>query len=323
MSRPRLDRRAFVAVLAAAFMPRLARAQLASSVRVVGVISARPEAGRAFEEGLRGLGWVEGKTVKFERHVGTDYRKIARFAAELTRIPVDVIYAGNSAATRASMEATRTVPIITMSADPVSAGFAASLARPGGNVTGLAIMHPELSGKRLELLAETLPTAKRIAVLGNPANPSTAAMRHETNARAAAIGVKIINYDASGPERFADVLGAATQTRPDVLVVLGDPVFFVNRRRLLEAVARHPLPAIWEWREFVEAGGLMAYGPRVDELHRHAATFVDRILRGAKPADLPIERATRFEFVINLKTAKGLGLTIPPSVLLRADQVIE
>jgi putative ABC transport system substrate-binding protein len=184
-------------------------------------------------------------------------------------------------------------------------------------------MHTELSGKRLELLAQALPTARRIALLANPANPATALMQRETEARASAIGVQILPFEASDPKRLADVLTAVAQKRPDALVVLGDPMFFANQRHLLKAAARHRLPAIWEWPEFADAGGLMAYGPRVDDLHRHAAMYVDRVLRGAKPADLPVEQSTKFELVINLKTAKTLRLTIPQSLLLRADQVIE
>jgi len=184
-------------------------------------------------------------------------------------------------------------------------------------------MHTELSGKRLEILTQAFPTARRIAVLANPANPATPAMRRETETRASAIGVQLLPLEANAPEGLADVLAAAAQKNPDALVVLGDPMFHFNRRQLVQAAARHRLPAIYEWREFVEAGGLMAYGPRIEDLQRRAATYVDRVLRGAKPGDLPVEQATRFELVINLKTAKALGLTIPPALLLRADQVIE
>jgi len=325
-----MSRRRFIAgvVLAATPLGATAsaqeyKAQPAERMRVVGIMVGRPEASRAFEEGLRGLGWVEGKTVRFERHVGTDYQRLSRFAAELTRIPVDVIYAGNSPSTRAAMEATRTLPIITMSADPVGAGFVASLARPGANITGLAIMHTELSGKRLEILVQALPTARRIAMLANPANPATPVMRRETEARASAIGVQILPFEASAPERLADVLAAAALKRPDALVVLGDPMFFANRRHLLEAAARHRLPAIWEWPEFAEAGGLMAYGSSIAANFRRAATYVDKILKGAKPADLPVEQPTRYELVVNLKTAKALGITVPATVLASADEVIE
>jgi putative tryptophan/tyrosine transport system substrate-binding protein len=298
-------------------------AQPAGSMRTVGVLLSRPEVSRPFEEGLRELGWVEGKSIRFERRFSTDYQKLSRLAAELTRIPVDVVFAGNAPSTRAAMEITQTVPIITVSGDPVSAGFVVSLARPGANVTGLAIMHTELSGKRLEILTQALPAARRIAILANPANPATAAMRRETEARATALGVQLLPFEATAPEQLAVILATAAQKHPDALVVFGDPMFFLNRRHLLEAAARHRLPAIWEWREFAEAGGLMAYGPSLDDLYRRAAKYVDRVLSGAKPADLPVEQATKFDLVINLKTAKALGLTIPPSVLLRAAQVLE
>jgi putative ABC transport system substrate-binding protein len=250
-------------------------------------------------------------------------RATLRMPAELIRIPVDVIFAGNAASTRAAMEATRAIPIITVSADPVSTGFVASLARPGANVTGLAIMHTELSGKRLEILTQALPTARRIALLVNPANPSTPAVRRETEARALAIGVKLLLFEVSAPERVAKVMAAVAKEHPDALVVQGDPLFTVTRPQLLEAAARHRLLAMWELRGFVEAGGLMSYGADPNELYRRAATYVDRILRGTNPGDLPVEQATKFELVINLKTAKALGLTIPQSLLQRADQVIE
>jgi putative ABC transport system substrate-binding protein len=310
-----------VTVLALVAASLAAEAQPAGPVRTIGTISHGPPA--SFEEGLRELGWVEGKNVRFERRMSTDNKKLAHFAAELSRIPVDVIFAGNAASTRAAMEATRVIPIITVSADPVSTGFVASLARPRANVTGLAIMHTELSGKRLEILTQALPTARRIAFLVNPANPSTPAVRRETEARALAIGIKLLLFEASAPEEITKVMAAVAQQRPDALVVQGDPLFGVTRQQLLEAVARHRVPAMWELRGFVEAGGLMSYGADPSELYRRAATYVDRILRGTKPGDLPVEQATKFELVVNLKAAKALGLTIPQSVLARADQVVE
>ena len=221
------------------------------------------------------------------------------------------------------MEATRAIPIITVSADPVSTGFVTSLARPGANVTGLAIMHTELSSKRLEILTQVLPTARRIALLVNPANPATPVVRRETEARALALGVKLLLFEASAPERVATVMAAVAKEHPDALVVQGDPVFFMTRQQLLEAAARQRLPAMWELRGFVEAGGLMSYGADLNELYRRAATYVDRILRGTKPGELPVEQATKFELVVNLKAAKAFGLTIPPSVLARADHVVE
>ena len=298
-------------------------AQRNAPVRTIGILTGSEEASRAFEQGLRDLGWIEGQNVRFERYVGDDYQKLLPFASELTRIPVDVIFAGNAPSIRAAMEASKTVPIISVSGDPVSAGFVASLARPSTNVTGLAIMNTELSGKRLEILTQAFPRARRIALLANPSNPATPAMRRETEARAKAIGVQLLPFEASVPEQLADVLAAAAQKHSDALVVLADPMFNFNRRRLVEAAAQHRLPAVYEWREFVEAGGLMAYGPIFTDLFRSAATYVDKVLRGARPRDLPVEQASKFELVINLKTAKALGLTIPQSLLVRADQIIE
>ena len=315
-------RLARVLTLAFLAVPLAAEAQ-SGTVRTIGLLGVRPEAHRAFEEGLRELGWVEGNTVRFERRVSADYRELSRLATELVRVPVDVIFAANAPSARAAMKATPTIPIVMVSGDPVSAGFVASLARPGANVTGLAIMHTELSGKRLELLTQAIPTARRIAVLANPTNPSTPAMLHETEVRAHALGVQLLRFEASTPAHLAGALAAAARARADALVALGDPMFSLNSERLVEAAAKHRLPAIWEWRWFVEAGGLMTYAPRLEDLHRRAATYVDRILKGAKPGELPVEQPTKFELVINLKTAKVLGLTIPQSLLLRADQVVE
>jgi putative ABC transport system substrate-binding protein len=318
-----MDRRAFIGTLAGGLLaaPVAAQGQPAGPMRTIGIISHAPPT--SFEEGLRELGWVEGKNVRFERRMSTDNQTLAYFAAELSRIPVDVIFAGNAAATRAAMEATRTIPIITVSADPVTTGFAASLARPGGNVTGLAIMHTELSGKRLEMLTQALPTARRVAFLLNPTNPSTLAVRRETEVRARAIGLTLLPFEVSASEQSARVIAAVAKAHPDALVVQGDPLFYITRQDLVEATVRHRLPAMWEGRLFVEAGGLMSYGADTRQLYRHAATYVDRVLNGTRPADLPVEQATKFELVINLKTAKALGLTIPPSLLQRADQVIE
>ena len=300
--------------------PLAAEGQPTGPVRTIGIVGhVRPA---SFEEGLRELGWVEGQNVKYERRIGTDNQQLARFAAELTRIPVDVIFAANAASTRAAMEATRTIPIITVSADPVGSGFVASLSRPGANVTGLAIMHTELSGKRLEMLTQVLPTARRVAFLVNPAIPSTVVVRRETEARAQAIGVKLLPFEVTAPGQVVAVMAAVTRAHPDALVVQGDPLFQLTQQQLLEATARSRLPAMWEQRGWAEAGGLMSYGVYVGELYRRAATYVDRVLKGTKPGDLPVEQAMKIELVINLKTAKALGLTIPPSLLGRADEVI-
>jgi len=309
----------FVTVLALVAVSLAAEAQPAGPVRTIGIIGhtqATP-----FEEGLRDLGWVEGKNVRFERRATTDIRKLAQFAAELVRMRVDVIFAGNAPATRAAVEATRAIPIITVSTDPVDAGVASSLARPGANVTGFAIT--QLTGKRLEMLVQALPTARRVALLVNPTNPNTPVYRREAETVAHAIGVKLLVFEVSTPERIEDVIAAVAKSRPGAFVASGDPLFWVTRQQLVEAVARHRLPTMWESRRFVEAGGLISYGADPGELYRRAATYADRILKGTKPADLPIEQATNFELVINLKTAHALSITIPPLVLLRADHVVQ
>jgi len=299
-----------------------AEAQPAGPVRTIGILNRQATSG-VFETALSGLGWVEGKSARFERRESTDNQKLAQFALELVRIPVEVIFAGNAASTRAAMDATRTIPIVTVSTDPVGTGFVTSLARPGANVTGLAIMNTELSGKRLEMLSQALPSARRVALLTNPANPSTPLMRRETEAQARGIGITILSFEVSAPARVAGVITAVAKARPDALLVAPDPLFSVTQPQLLEAAARHRLPAMWEWRGFVDAGGLMSYGPDLSELYRRAAAYVDRILRGTKPSDLPVEQATKFELAINLKTANSLGLAIPPPVLLRADHVVQ
>jgi putative ABC transport system substrate-binding protein len=320
-----VDRRLFLltSLAGALAAPLAAVAQQAGTLRRIGILTSRRERSRPLEEGLRELGWVEGKTARFERRFTIDYQELSGLARELVRLPVDVIFTGYSPDVRAAMDATRTIPIIMVAGDPVSTGFISSLSRPGGNVTGLAIMTTELSGKRLEILTQAVPTARIIAVLANPGNPPTRATIHEIEARARALGVQLIRFEATDRERLVDVLAEAARKRPDALLVLPDPLFTLNSRRLVEAAAQHRLPAMWEWREFVEAGGLIAYAPRIDDLIRRAAVYVDKILKGAKAADLPVEQASSFELVINLKTAKALGLTIPPSVLARADQVIE
>ncbi len=323
-----MDRRAFILTTGAnvlarvagkAWSPLTAQAQAAETVRTIGIINHVVSA--TFEKGLRDLGWVEGKNVRFVRRITTDKPKLAQFASELVRMRVDVIFAGNAAATWAASKATETIPIITVSADPVSVGLAASLARPGANVTGLAIT--QATGKRLEMLTQAVPTARRVAILVNPTNPNTSAYRRETETTAEAIGVKLLVFEVSAPEAIVDVMATVAKARPDALVAAGDPLFSVVQQQLIELVARHRLPAMWEQGMSVTAGGLMAYGASGIELYERAAKYIDRILKGAKPGDLPIERATKFELTINLKTARALGLTIPPSLLQRADHVIE
>jgi putative ABC transport system substrate-binding protein len=318
-----MDRRAFMTIVGGSILagPLAGEAQPAGPVRTIGIIAhVQPV---SFEDGLRDLGWVEGKNLRFERRLSTDTQKLAQFAAELSKAPVDVIFAGNAASTRAAIEATRTIPIVSVSADPVGTGFVASLARPGANVTGLAIMHTELSAKRLEVLTQALPAARRAAFLVNPTNPSTSAVRRETESRARALGVTLLPFEASAPKRLAAVLASVAKAHPHALVVQGDPLFTVAQQQIVDAAARHRLPVMGEARGWVDAGGLISYGTDVGFLWRRAATYADRILKGAKPGDLPIEQPTKFELLINLKTAKALGLTIPQSMLLRADEIIQ
>jgi putative ABC transport system substrate-binding protein len=316
-----VKRREFIAAVGAGLLaaPLTAEPQQAGPVRTIGILGH--VAPTSFEEGLRALGWVEGKNARFERRLSTDPKQLARFAAELARMPVDVIFAGNAPATRAAVEATRAIPIITVSADPVTSGVAASLARPGANVTGLA--YTQLTGKRLELLVQAVPPARRVAFLSNPTNPNTREFRREAETVANALGIKLPGFEVSVPHEIGSVIAAVAKARPDAFLTASDPLFFMIHQPLIEAMARHRLPAMWEFRGFVEAGGLMSYGALPGDLYRRAATYADRILKGPKPADLPVEQATKFEFVINLKTAMALGLTIPPSLLARADEAIE
>ena len=279
----------------------------------------------AFRRGLRDLGYTEGQNLVIEwRYAEGKRERLPALAAELVKLKVDVIVAWNTPAAEAAKQVTGTVPIVAVTpADPVGSGLVASLARPGGNVTGLTILAPELSGKRLQLLKEVVPRASRVAVLWNPAHPIAAVYLRETEVAARALGVQLQVLEARVPNDFASAFSAMTKERAQALVVLPDPMSFVNRRQLLELAAKNRLPLIADPREFAEDGGLMAYGTNYADLFRRAATYVDKILKGAKPGDLPVEQPTKFELIINFKTAKALGLTIPQSVLIRADYVIQ
>jgi len=270
----------------------------------------------AFRQGLRELGRVEGQNIAVEyRYAEGKFERLPDLAAELVRLKVDVIVTSSDPAIRAVKQATTTIPIVmAVTGDPVGTGLVASLARPGGNITGLSLLAPELAGKRLELLKETLPRLSRVAVLWN--SPSVA-MRHtfrEAQVAAGVLGLTFLSLEVQGnPEDFERVFSTVPRERPDGLFVTLDPFTRLHRRRIVELAVKHQLPAIYEHREFVG----------VRDLWRRAATYVDKILKGAKPADLPVEQPTRFELVINLKTAKTLGLTIPRSILIRADEVIQ
>jgi putative tryptophan/tyrosine transport system substrate-binding protein len=284
-------------------------------------LSARIE---AFRQGLRELGYVEGKNVVIEsRYAEGRLDRLTDLAAELVRLKVDVIVTGGPSPTRATKEATVTIPIVmALDNDPVGSGFVASLARPGGNITGLATLSPEISGKQLELLKEIVPRLSHVAVVGTSSNPGNAQMLKETELAAGAFAVQLHYLDVEGPKDIETVFRAASKGRADAVLVLPNSVLLSQRAQLADLAAKNRLPAVYGQPEYVDAGGLMFYGASITEMFRRAATYVDKILKGAKPADLPVEQPTKFEFVVNLKAAKQIGLTIPPNVLARADKVI-
>ena len=280
----------------------------------------------AFRQGLRELGWVEGKNLVIEyRWAEGNVDRIAEHAGELVRLKVDVILAANTQAAVAAKNATTTIPIVMgTSGDPVAVGLVASLGRPGGNVTGLAwSAGVGTFTKELQLLKETVPSIRRVAVLLQPANPAHVLWRKDGPSVARALDVQLHFQEARGPEHLDRAFAAMARERADSLLVLTDSVFALHRARVQDLAARQRLPAMYGAREYTEAGGLMSYGPDVLANFRRAATYVDRILKGAKPADLPVEQGVKLELIINDRTARALGIKIPPSVLLRADEVIE
>jgi putative tryptophan/tyrosine transport system substrate-binding protein len=291
---------------------------------LVGTTLRRDRNVEAFLEGMRTLGYVEGQNLVIEyREAEGQYERFPALAAELVRLPVDVLLAVTTPAALAAKDATTTIPIVMMGVgDPVGIGLVASLARPGGNVTGLTSLQSELVGKELEFLKEVLPTVSRVAVLRNPANPAAALAAPGAEAAAQRLGVQLHLVEARGPEAFDRAFAAMTQAHAGALLVMGDRLFVEHRRRLAELAVMSHLPTMHNIRPFVEAGGLMAYGPSTRDLRRRAAVYVDKILKGAKPADLPVEQPTKYELIINLKTAEALGLTIPPSVLFQATEIL-
>jgi putative ABC transport system substrate-binding protein len=329
-----IDRRTFLAGTGAVVLavPLPAEAQQAGKVYRIGYMSvvSRQSAEPLmviFLRALRDLGWIEGRNVLVEwRWADGKVERLSGFAAELAKLNVDLIVAPQSDSALAAKRATRKIPIVhVVAGDPVADGLVTSLARPGENVTGLtATPSPEIVGKRLELL-KTATGAARVAVLWNPARhyPYVDLALREVNAAARVLGVQLQVLEARGPDQFEPAFAAMVRGQADALLAFEDSMFWLNRGRLAELEAKHRLPTMHDLREFVKAGSLMAYGPDLADLFRRAATYVDKILKGAKPADLPVEQPTKFELVINLKTAKALGLTIPPSVLGRADQLIE
>jgi putative ABC transport system substrate-binding protein len=330
-----MKRREFIALLsgAAAAWPLGASAQQAAKVPRIGYLTAslaaNPHLLEAFRHGLRDLGYVEGRNVVIEyRDAEGKYDRLPALAADLVALKVDVIVVTGTPHALAAKQATSTIPIVVaIAADPVQSGLVTSLARPGaGNVTGLSLLAPELVGKSLELLKQAVPEFSRAAALWHPGDYGERTekdMLRAADAAARALGVRLQVVETRGPEDFDRAFSDMTRARAGALTVLASNMLLNERRRLVDLAAKNRLPAMYPLREFVDAGGLMAYGPDLADVFRRAATYVDKILKGAKPADLPVEQPTKFELVINLKSAKALGLTVPPSLLAQADEVIE
>jgi putative ABC transport system substrate-binding protein len=309
-----------------------AEAQQSAKVARIGYLTlyqaAAPRLPEAFRQGLRDLGYVEGRNLVIEyRDADGKLERLPALAAELVALKVDVIVAGGTPQALAAKQATSTLPIVfTSSAEPVESELVTSLARPGGNVTGLSLLSPELDGKRLEYLKQAVPGVTRVAVLWQPGGNGERMekdMLKGAEVAGRALGVRLQFVEARGPADFERAFSDMSRARAGALTVLGSVMFFGERRHLVDLAAKNRLPAVYPLRDFVDAGGLMAYGPNVADLNRRAATYVDKILKGAKPADLPVEQPTKFELVINRKAAKALGLTIPQSILVQADEVIE
>jgi putative ABC transport system substrate-binding protein len=307
-----------------------AEAQQPKKVPRIAWLTSSPLSGNAnrieaFRQGLRELGYVEGENVVIEYRSGEGNRdRVRALAVELVRLKVDIIVTAGASTTRSAKAATATVPIVmAQDIDPVGSGFVASLARPGGNITGLSVLGPELSGKRLELLKEIVPKLSRVAVLGTSTVPGHSQMMGEIERAAKAISVELQYLDVLDSKSIETALRAANKGRAEVILTLQSPVLFSQRAQIMDLAVKNRFPVMYFQTEYVEAGGLMSYSANLNDLARRAATYVDKILKGAKPADLPVEQPKKFDFVINLKAAKQIGLTIPPNVLVRADRVIK
>jgi putative tryptophan/tyrosine transport system substrate-binding protein len=304
-------------------------AQQTGKIPLIGYLSASSASSisalvKAFRQGLRELDYIEGKNIVIEwRHAEGKLDRLPALAVELVRLKVDIIVTPGASPTRAAKAATSTIPIImTQDSDPVANGFVASLARPGGNITGLSTFAPELGGKRLEILREVVPKLSRVAVLGTSTSPGYAPMIREMELAANSFKVELQYQNISDSTDIETAFRAASKGRADAVLTFASAILSTQRAQIVELATKNRLPAIYHNSPFVEAGGLMTYGVSVIDLDRRAAVYVDKILKGAKPADLPVEQPTKFEFVINLKAAKQIGLTIPPNVLARADKVI-
>ncbi len=307
-------------------MPFCAGAQQARKVHRIGLLyNNRGPHLEAFARGLHELGYIEGRNVVVERR-SADGRseRLPKLAAELVRLDVDVLVAPDPPSAFAARAATKTIPIVMRSSnDPVEAGLVSNLARPGGNITGVYSLYAELTPKRLELLKEAIPGLTRVAVLRNSGFPGSASVWSETQVAARALGLEVYSLDVRRAEELDGAFHAASAARAGALITLRNPLIVVNRSQLVTLAAQTRIPVMYDEREFIDAGGLIAYGANLDDLYRRAAGYVDKILKGAKPGDLPVEQPTKFELIVNMKTAKALGITIPRSILVRADKVIE
>ena len=327
-----MRRREVISLLggAATAWPLAARAQQAAKVYRIGFLGNSTAALEAdlvgpFREGLRDLGYVEGQNILIEyRWAEGEYERFPALTAELIALRVDVIVTAGTPASLAVQKAATSIPLVMIAVgDPVATGLVASLGRPGGNITGLTSISSEMAGKRLELLREVVPKLSHVAVLWNAASPIQVIDERETRAAAQALGMKMLSLGVRSREEIEDALTTIVREQPGALLVLADRLFLHHRTRIMDFAAQRRLPGVHAYRELVEAGGLMSYGPSYADMHRRAASYVDRILKGSKPADLPVQAPVKFEFVINLKAANALGLAIPPMLLGRADEVIE
>jgi putative ABC transport system substrate-binding protein len=302
-----------------------AHAQQRKKVPRIGYLTLTVSSREAFLQGLRDLGYIEGQNIVIEyRHAAGRAERLPDLAAELVRLNVDVIVAGASQSVHAAKQATKTIPIVFHGVgDPVAQGIVASLARPGGNITGLTSLSPEVGGKRLELLKEVVPTASRVVVLWNPTNSSNSLQVKEIRTAAQTFTLRVQSLEVSKPDDIERAFTTIPREGTDALLVFADPFLTSQRSRIFDLATKNRLPAMYGQSDPVEVGGLMSYAPSFREFGRRAAYYVDKILKGTKPADLPVEQPTKFEFVINLKAAKQIGLTIPPNVLARADKVIK
>jgi putative ABC transport system substrate-binding protein len=321
-------RRLILAVGAELLLPRAARAQMARRRRIAYLAFASRAIVEpyleTFRQGLRALGYRDENIEIENRYADGHLERLPNLAAELVRLTPEVIVAGSPAAVTALKQATSTIPIVmAASGDPVAAGFVASLAHPGGNLTGLSTVSPEMASKWLQLLKTAIPDAERIAILFNPSNSQLVLFLQAGRQAARTLHIELLSVEARTVGKIDDAFAIVTREHADALIGTGDPIFIAEKSRIVEFAASHKLPAIYEFREFVAVGGLMSYGPDLTDLLRRTASYVDKILKGAKPADLPVEQPTKFELVVNLKTAQALGLTIPSAILAGADEIIE